>query len=145
MHMKKGMTIISAAALLLVVLLGACGDGTSNVPSEGTVENPVRIGNTPSTYSSTVAMGGDSYFVASGDAGTWTVAISNIDGNPDLYIFSDAGYSSPVCQSANPDGEAESCTVECTAACDIYIRVSGTGDTGASFTLSIVHETAISP
>ena len=144
MKIKEGKFAIAAAALLLAVTLGACSSGPTDVPSEGTVNDPVRIGDSPSTYSGTVAIGGNSYFVVFGDAGNWTVAISNIDGKPDLYVYGDPGYSSLLCQSVNPDDEPESCTIACPTACDIYIRISGTADSGASFNLLLFEETATS-
>ena len=126
-----------AALLLWVLPLGACGSDRSNFPSEGTAADPVNIGPAPATYSVTVSAGENSYYMAAGEQDNWIVAISLIDGEPDLFLYNDAAYSDPACQSENPDAEPDSCTRLCARDCVIYIRIAGSANSGASFLLSL--------
>lgn len=124
-------------ALCAAVLL-ACGGDSTNFPSAGTLNDPIDLG-PERTESGTVAAAGSSYFFSTVDAGTWLVSVSNIDGDPDLFVYDDSAYTSLECSSEHPGADPESCTitVDCSAPCDVYVRIFGAGDRGASFTLAI--------
>ena len=134
----------AVTAWCAAVLLACSGDSTDFFPadsadfsSEGTLNSPIDLGAAPVTQSGTVAAAGSSYFSSTADAGTWLVGVSNIDGDPDLFLYSDSAYTSLVASSENPGADPESSTVDCSAPCDIYIRIFGAGDRGASFTIAI--------
>ncbi len=74
----------------------------------------------------------------------WQVSMSNIDGEADLYVYDDAGFSDETFAQANcpeqkPGAEAEACEVDCTAvSCEFFIRIQGGETRGASYNLSVV-------
>jgi hypothetical protein len=134
----------AVTAWCAAVLLACSGDPTNflsgdpaNFSSEGTLNSPVDLGAAPVTQSGTVAAAGSSYFSSTADAGMWLVGVSNIDGDPDLFLYDDSAYTSLVDSSENSGADPEASTVDCPAPCEIYIRIFGAGNSGASFNLTI--------
>ena len=127
---------LGAVTAWCAVALLACSGDSANFSSEGTVNSPVDLG-ADRTLSGTVAAAGSSYFFSTVDAGMWLVAVSNIDGDPDLFLYDDSAYTSLVDSSENSGTDPESGTTDCSVPCDIYIRIFGAGARGASFTLTI--------
>ena len=88
-------------------------------------------------YSGSVAGGGESHYRTNSAAGNWEFVISNIDGNPDLLVFGDSGFTDLLCGSTKTGTSPESCALECVGGCDFFIRVTGISARGASYNLSV--------
>ncbi len=135
--MKNRQRNAGLALLLWLAVPLACSGDERNFLSEGSVEDPVDLGEAATTYSGTVGGGGASYYRVNAAENHWQFAISNIDGDPDLEVFDDDGFTNLRCESSASGTAPESCDLECLGGCDFFLRVTGVSARGASYNLSV--------
>ncbi|MDH4247453.1 MAG: hypothetical protein OEW39_06530, partial [Deltaproteobacteria bacterium] len=101
--------------------------GTADLPHNGTVGAPGNA-NYQSLYQITGLTAATSY----------TVSLTTMSDNVDLWVYTDAFLTAEVCKSINLGITAESCTLPTSATgTSLWIKVDGFGTTaGASFTLT---------
>lgn len=137
MFNRFGIAKFALAFSFCLPLLWACSDDERSFLSEGSQATPVELGAVPVMYSGTVSGAGESYYRTSAAEGNWEFVISNIDGDPDLWVYGDSTFLDVLCNSGNNGTAPESCNLECVTGCDFFIRVVGVSARGASYNLSV--------
>ena len=99
------------------------------------------MANVPSSRAGTVAgPSSNSYYTIGGfTLGNYTVSISNLLRDADLFVYPNSTFSTTICQSELDSTATDSCNINCpTSTCnDVYIRILGFDTGGTSFTLSV--------
>ncbi|MEK6742266.1 MAG: hypothetical protein AABZ15_01575 [Nitrospirota bacterium] len=136
--MKRPWMIIT---LLLILPLFGCGDSsTAPPPAAGSApSNPILVSG--ASYSGSVGTGMQ-YIKLTGLLANnmHSVTLAGLTDNANIYVYSDAAFTSELCRSEQPGTTAETCSPATTnASGELYIKVDGSLTTsGTSFSLAAI-------
>ena len=107
----------------------------TSVPAvEGTGIAPIEV--IGSSHSGSVNVGVSFYKLSLAANTPYTVSLTNVIGDPDLYVSNDPGMSSTVCSSIMGKGYSESCQATSDSNGFLWVAVDGTlSEGGATFLL----------
>jgi hypothetical protein len=130
-------------ALLLTVLLSSCAFLAglfSSFEDEGSMTSPMSIGSAAAatvSHDGQVTSGDNSYYVVTvGMNHTYTVTLSGMDSDVDLYVYSDSGFSTLINSSTAVSTTTDVVTAIAAYQTVLYIKAYSI-DSGTSFTLSV--------
>jgi len=136
-------------ALLLTVLLSSCAFLAglfSSFEDEGSMTSPMSIGSAAAStvsHDGQVSSDGNSYYVVTvGMNHTYTVTLSGMDYDVDLYVYSDSGFSTLIDSSTAVSTTTDVATAMAAYQTLLYIKVFSISG-GTNFTLAVADTGAI--
>ena len=142
MSFRKLMTLF-----FFLFIISGCGSDGNGYVNQGSVASPVNIGTAPATYLATIAgnssaLSSDSfsyYVVTLPNVSTlYNIKISALTTDADLTIYSDAGFTTTVGNSAESGTVDEVVSFIPTSINQpLYIKVSNNDVVGTAFALDV--------
>lgn len=133
-----------AAGFVLLALLAlgaaACAGGDESV-AEGSASAPIELAYPVASRESQVGPNTSSFYKVSGvsEGSAYTVSITELKDDADLFVYTDAGFSTIVCASAVDGTNNESCNTQAlvTGVTALYIKVKSASEKGTQFNLTV--------
>ena len=108
----------------------------------GSFLNPASISSIPASWSGSGTLTGNYYYKVSVTSGqSYGIILSNMTNNMDLYVYSDSGFSTQLCFSAQAGSLRESCAANGPAGGFLYVKILNTSGVSANYTLDVILST----
>ena len=111
---------------------------SSQIENEGSSFAPEAIGTAPVSGVGTVAAGGTSYYSVVLGTGTYSFTISDMEEDVDLYVYSDATFSTLIDSSLNSGTSTETASAFCGSSCTVGFKVVHfSGSNGTAYLIDV--------
>ena len=133
--MKKLLVFGFVLAMAAFALNGCMVDEEENTTGPGSAQAPLAIP-TGSTVGG-VANFQSVHYTVNLSPGAWTITLSGLTSDADLYVYNNNAFVGAICTSLRPSTLPESCTITVAFAGAFYIRVSAFTFNTTPFLLNI--------
>ncbi|HEX9843961.1 MAG TPA: hypothetical protein VGC20_14475, partial [bacterium] len=134
-----GLLPVLFAALLLAGALAGCQGGDEFSP-ECTAAVPCGLTYPVAARESQVGPSSSSYYSVSPvvELSSYTVSITELVADADLFVYSDSGFTGILCVSAQDGTASESCTATTISLeTTLYIKVKSNSENGTDFLMTV--------
>ena len=135
-----GLAPLLWAALLVAGALAGCQGGDEFSP-ECTAAVPCGLTYPVAARESQVGPSSSSYYSVSPvvELSSYTVSITELVADADLFVYSDSGFTGILCVSAQDGTASESCTATqpAGAGTTLYIKVKSNSENGTDFLMTV--------
>jgi hypothetical protein len=134
-----GLAPLLLAALLLAGALAGCQGGDEFSP-ECTAAVPCGLTYPVAARESQVGPSSSSYYSVSPvvELSPYTVSITELVADADLFVYSDSGFTGILCVSAQDGTASESCTATTISLeTTLYIKVKSNSENGTDFLMTV--------
>jgi hypothetical protein len=134
-----GLAPLLWAALLVAGALAGCQGGDEFSP-ECTAAVPCGLTYPVAARESQVGPSSSSYYSVSPvvELSSYTVSITELVADADLFVYSDAGFTGILCVSAQDGTASESCTATTISLeTTLYIKVKSNSENGTDFLMTV--------